>query len=564
LLGPSDVIERDRPMRRHQWTLKLSLAFLLQCSEGSPLAQYHEQAQDHFDSANNKTWPQAFYVNDTYWASSSDAPIFLCVGGEGPPLDASAVSNSVHCNLAVEWLRDKKALMFALEHRYYGCHNRSACPVSDLEAPDALRFLSSRQAVEDVAHFISAMKVKYSLKSSNLWMTWGGSYPGMLAGWSRLHHPELIHASIASSAPVSATYAMPQYLDHVSYAYTVSDNGVGGSTACRLAIRAGHAWIEQRFSDGDLAAVVDKFGLPKDSLSSSENRIAFASNGVADFPAQENDPVCAEPACNIAKICATMTNESLGSEVDRLVYLRKLQNISGYPQKGFLQVARVKGEISGFRLGLYGVYPQGPGMPDFWFYQTCKEFGFYQTCVSGGGCMFVRDLANASFYASGCMKQFNISLEDVQNNIDGTNYHYGGLRPVDNKGNLGRCVMFPNGEVDPWSTQSVLQAPSKDLPVLMIQGASHHAWTWPSRTSDQESIMTARTAIRQQADAFLKMDCSEDALDKSQHRPLRLIAAGVAAALLIGLATACVVRRCRRSRREAPLLNSSDISLPRR
>eukprot|EP00971_Amphidinium_carterae_P120663 2390800-Amphidinium_carterae.1 len=51
------------------------------------------------------------------------------------------------------------ALMFALEHRYYGCHNISACPVKDFKnATAALQFLSSRQAVEDVAHFVTEMK----------------------------------------------------------------------------------------------------------------------------------------------------------------------------------------------------------------------------------------------------------------------------------------------------------------------------------------------------------------------------------------------------------------------
>lgn len=86
----------------------------------------------------------------------------------------------------------------------------------------------------------------------------------------------------------------------------------------------------------------------------------------------------------------------------------------------------------------------------------------------------------------------------MQSNIDATNFHYGGQLPrralerafreprLDNKQQLGRCVMFPNGEVDPWSTCSVLQAPSHDLPVLYVSGASHHAWTWPSRSGDQE------------------------------------------------------------------------------
>ena len=48
-------------------------------------------------------------MNDTFWQPGSAAPIFLCVGGEGPALDASAVQNSVHCSIAVEWLQKTKA-----------------------------------------------------------------------------------------------------------------------------------------------------------------------------------------------------------------------------------------------------------------------------------------------------------------------------------------------------------------------------------------------------------------------------------------------------------------------
>ena len=249
-------------------------------------------------------------------------------------------------------------------------------------------------------------------------------------------------------------------------------------------------------------------------------------------------------------------------EVQRLVQLRQLQNISGFPQAGELLVGRALGQTSPLRLGAQGVYSQGPGLPDFWFYQTCKEFGFYQTCTASGGCMFVRGLANASYYAAGCVKQFNISLEDVQNNIDATNYHYGGLEPLDDKGKLGRCVMFPNGQVDPWSTQSILQAPSKDLPTLMVPGASHHAWTWPSRPGDQESVMTARTTIRQQADAFLRKSCIEDSIDhnnrQSAHWIIVFFGAGI---LLLAVVVTCAVWRCRRSHRSPPLLPSSTISL---
>ena len=51
---------------------------------GPPAQYFTEQKQDHFDPASSRTWSQAFYVNDTFWRPGSDAPIFLCVGGEGP------------------------------------------------------------------------------------------------------------------------------------------------------------------------------------------------------------------------------------------------------------------------------------------------------------------------------------------------------------------------------------------------------------------------------------------------------------------------------------------------
>jgi len=124
-----------------------------------PLPRYHTVDQDHFDGTNTQTWQQAYYVNDTFFVPGSDAPVFVCVGGEGPPLDGSVVVDSVHCNVAVEWLQETKALMLAVEHRYYGCHNTSACPVKDTRAPGALRYLSSRQALGDLAAFHAHVRV---------------------------------------------------------------------------------------------------------------------------------------------------------------------------------------------------------------------------------------------------------------------------------------------------------------------------------------------------------------------------------------------------------------------
>ena len=176
-----------------------------------PAPHYVEQPLDHFNSSNARKWQQAYYVNDTFWDGSG--PVFLCVGGEGPPLDGSVVVSSVHCNNAVEFLPEVKGLMFAVEHRYYGCHNMSACPYTPAD-PEPLKWLSSRQALADLANFHAHATKKWALDpAKNKWVSFGGSYPGMLAGWFRVMYPQLVHAAIASSAPVIAKLEMKEYND---------------------------------------------------------------------------------------------------------------------------------------------------------------------------------------------------------------------------------------------------------------------------------------------------------------------------------------------------------------
>lgn len=66
-----------------------------------------------------------------------------------------------------------------------------------------LKYLSSEQALADLAYFIEAKKKELKL-SHNKWIVFGGSYPGSLAAWFRLKYPHLAHGAVASSAPLFA------------------------------------------------------------------------------------------------------------------------------------------------------------------------------------------------------------------------------------------------------------------------------------------------------------------------------------------------------------------------
>merc|ERR1712232_1168667 len=142
---------------------------------------------------------------------------------------------------------------------------------------------------------------------------------------------------------------------------------------------------------------------------------------------------------------------------------------------------------------------RGPSRPGSWYdarwdYQTCTEFGFYQTCELNSTCMFVRGLVDLEYMLSTC-DQFGISRSEVEKGIAATNDFHGALQPKGLYGDLGSCVLWINGEVDPWSELSVLKSPGAGQPVLNVGGASHCAWIYSKDDIIQESVLQARLEI---------------------------------------------------------------------
>jgi hypothetical protein len=181
-----------------------------------------------------------------------------------------------------------------------------------------------------------------------------------------------------------------------------------------------------------------------------------------------------------------MVNKTLGDEFHRLVAVFKAQF------KAPIDLRAQEDDLA--RLANWW---------SFWSYQTCMEFGFYQTCEVGSECFYVQGLEVLEDFTEHC-ELYGQSAADVAKNIAATNVRHGGVTPLGADGKtLGSCVLWPNGEVDPWATLSVLESPGKGQPVLWVKGASHHAWTHPSASTDQPSVVSARKLIRQQVDMFL-------------------------------------------------------------
>ena len=74
-----------------------------------------------------------------------------------------------------------------------------------------MKYLSSNQVLADVANFREYIVNKFKLTETNKWVAFGGSYAGALVAWLRLKYPHLIHAAVASSAPMKISLDVSGY-----------------------------------------------------------------------------------------------------------------------------------------------------------------------------------------------------------------------------------------------------------------------------------------------------------------------------------------------------------------
>lgn len=65
-------------------------------------------------------------------------------------------------------------------------------------------YLSSEQALADLAYFIESINAQYNFGPNIKWIAFGGSYPGSLAAWLREKYPHLVYGAISSSGPLLA------------------------------------------------------------------------------------------------------------------------------------------------------------------------------------------------------------------------------------------------------------------------------------------------------------------------------------------------------------------------
>uniref|UniRef100_A0A7S3ZA24 Uncharacterized protein n=1 Tax=Lotharella globosa TaxID=91324 RepID=A0A7S3ZA24_9EUKA len=494
--------------------------------EGSPAANstthfYQDALLDHFanELGDAQHWSQRFYVDDSHWGGEG-YPVFLYIGGEGPQ---GPVSPRL---FMYELATEHRALILALEHRYYG----ESRPVPDMSTAN-LKYLTSHQALGDLARFVQYIKSFHpggppdtastpplSLQASpkrSSFVVFGGSYPGNLAAWLKLKYPSLIEGSVSSSAPVFAEYNFEQYASVVGFAlgYPL----IGGTQECYDIVAKGteqlRSLVESTSPMGTSEAIPDALKPcttinDELDLSTYEATVFGAFQGVVQYNLEGRPPY-------VSDVCAEITNASHATALDALASAVSLVLFDGEPK--CLPSSFAQDAISGLAnesFSAAGCDLDCASMRQ-WIYQSCNEFGYFQTTTGNVSNPFSSlksvNLANAG--QAVCQRAYGITdyASPAKNDLGlAANTAYG-ARELSSSN-----ITVVNGNSDPWHSLGIVnstdpffnsgdagssfpQAVTPSESIVEIDGTAHCRDMYASGVfgEDPDPISWAHAVIRQ-------------------------------------------------------------------
>ncbi|XP_013179588.1 PREDICTED: putative serine protease K12H4.7 [Papilio xuthus] len=450
--------------------------------EKVPPAQWFKQKLDHFSPTDLRSWKQRYYINDSFYDYKNPGPIFLMIGGEGPADPRWMVKGAW-----IDYAKKFNALCINLEHRYYG----ESHPTEDFSTKN-LQYLSSSQALADLANFITAMNDKLKLNREVKWVAFGGSYPGSLAAWLRMKYPHLVHASVSSSGPLLAKVNFMEYFEVVVNALREKT----GSDDCVNQLRNAHEQIEGLIKTQP-EEIEKEFRMCMPFSKATENDMKNFFNSIADDFADlvqynEDNRISADTKyknITINTVCKLLTEPGDEAPYKRLAAFNSImlnkanQTCMDYSYNNMIN------ELRNTTLSSEGGRQ--------WMYQTCTEFGFYQT--SSGEVSIFGDHFKLDFFVQQCQDVFGkkFNKEFIENAAEWSNSYYGGLGiDVDR-------VVFVHGSVDPWHALGITTTKDNNAPAIYIHGTAHCANMYPASDKDLPQLTEARVEIQQYLDTWL-------------------------------------------------------------
>jgi len=427
-------------------------------------AQWFTQTLDHFNPIDGRTWEQRWWENwDLY---RPGGPMFIMIGGE-----AEASPGWLNYGAWYGWAAEHGAAMFLLEHRYYG----ESRPTEDMSREN-MRFLSSRQGLDDLANFITAMNTRYN-NTEAPWISFGGSYPGSLSAWLRARYPHLVKGAVSSSGPLNAKLDFWEYFQVVSEA--LDTTGPDCNPALTNALATIEFMLGQADSWGELSSLFHLCepldGNNEDDVKEFVEYLIDNLASIVQYNGRYEE--------DIFSVCNIMTDPAGGSELERFALLNEvIMAMSGSEcistsYAGWIslltETSWAGGDI-GWRQ---------------WIWQTCTEFGWYQTTNQPSG--VYGSMLDLPVFEGWCQDAFgeDFTHQMMEMSVAATNVEYGAINPeVSN-------VVFVHGTIDPWHAMGVLEDLSEAAPAIVVTGTSHCADMYADDPADPEEMRAARQKI---------------------------------------------------------------------
>ncbi|XP_050433529.1 putative serine protease K12H4.7 [Adelges cooleyi] len=439
-----------------------------------PVVDYwFQQKLDHFNATDKRTWKQRYQINEQFYKSGG--PVFLMIGGEDKM--SSKWTNS---GAWIEYAGEFNAVCFQLEHRFYG----DSHPTEDASTAN-LVYLSTEQALADLAEFMVGTKAKYNISPESKWIAFGGSYSGSLAAWLRMKYPHLVHAAVSSSAPLLAKIDFHEYYKVVEDA--LSTYKPACVTQIKLANQMLNAIIE---SDKEIKYINKKFKLcdPLNAKNNKDVSILFetlAGNfaGIVQYN-KDNRLSNRTNEITLETLCDIMTNESIASPLekyaavnDRMLSSNNL-TCTDYVYENTVNILK--------NISWESPYASSRQ----WTYQTCTEFGFYQTSNQDEHVFGSKFPVN--FFTDMCAEVYGEKFDAdlLAKGVDRTNWMYGELNIKETR------VVYVHGSVDPWHALGMTRTKTVKTAAIYIVGTAHCANMYPSATTDLPQLTKARATIK--------------------------------------------------------------------
>lgn len=451
-----------------------------------PSEQWFNQRLNHFEESDLRTWKQRYWINSSHF-DSNIGPVFIMIGGEGEE-NPIWLTHGHWIDLAKEF----KALCVMLEHRFYG----NSRPTDDLRVEN-LKYLSSEQALADLASFRQFIQKEFNLTNVNKWISHGGSYPGSLSAWWRLKYPHLVHGAISSSAPMVALVDFTDYLNVVNSSLEYFAPG------CSSHISKATNEVEKMIRSETGKQALEKFFKTCSPIQTSldiTNFHATVAGNLENVVQYNRDNRAFEGAVDtnltIEAICSIMTNDAIGTPFYRYTVVNSL--ILQTYNETCLDASYSK-YINDMREVSWNSSQSVGGRQ--WMWQTCTEFGFYQSTDSQFqpfGQTFPID-----FFTRQCQEIFGNEYDEkfIDKSVEHTNTNYGANDYYASR------VMFVNGAIDPWHSLGFYKnPPNKHTEISFMKSTAHCADMYPKSDDDPQELKETREKIKKAIENWLKED----------------------------------------------------------